>query len=161
MKSLEERIQRLEDIHDCEQLQYQYEYYLDHGYDGDGIASLFVKDGLWKITGVGGTAKGHEAIKRHAIDLGKVIKWGQHNMLAPMIEISEDGKTATGKFCLVCMLTMLDDHNQEDAYIEIGKYTNKYVKVDGKWLFQELTGDMEKAAPWDKGWVKAPMTKDI
>lgn len=56
MKTLEERIQRLEDIHDCEQLQYQYEYYLDHGYNGEGIASLFVEDGLWKITGVGGTA---------------------------------------------------------------------------------------------------------
>lgn len=82
-------------------------------------------------------------------------------MLAPMIEVADDGKTATGKFCLVCMLTMLDDQNKEDAYIEIGKYTNKYVKVNGKWLFQELTGDMEKAAPWDKGWVKSPMTKDI
>ena len=45
--TLEERIQRLEDIHACEQLQYKYEYYLDHGYQGEGIASLFTVDGLW------------------------------------------------------------------------------------------------------------------
>ncbi len=37
MATLEERIQRLEDIRECEQLQYKYEYYLDHGYDGDAL----------------------------------------------------------------------------------------------------------------------------
>ena len=36
MATLEERIQRLEDIRECEQLQYKYEHYLDIGYDGDG-----------------------------------------------------------------------------------------------------------------------------
>ena len=56
MATLEERIQRLEDIRECEQLQYKYEHYLDIGYDGDGIASLFVPDGLWEIRGCGGTA---------------------------------------------------------------------------------------------------------
>lgn len=159
MATLEERIQRLEDIRECEQLQYKYEYYLDHSYDGDGIASLFVPDGLWEIKGCGGTAKGHEAIKQHAKNLGKAIPWGQHNMMTPMVEVSEDGKTATGTFCLVCMVTMIDN-GVEDAYILVGKYSNKYVKIDGKWLFTELTGVIDQTAPWDKGRVKAAITKE-
>ena len=114
--TLEDRIQKLEDIRECEQLQYKYEQYLDSGYIGDGIASLFVKDGLWEIKGCDGTARGWDAIKKHAENLGKAIKWGQHNMMAPMIEVSEDGKSATGKFCLLCLLTMEVD-GVEDAYI--------------------------------------------
>lgn len=42
----------------------------------------------------------------------------------------------------------------------IGKYSNKYVKMDGKWLFAELTGVIDQTAPWDKGWVKAAITKE-
>ena len=77
--TLEARIQRLEDIRECEQLQYQYEKYLDNEYIGEGIASLFVEDGLWEITGCGSTARGHETIKKHAENLEKAIKWGQHH----------------------------------------------------------------------------------
>lgn len=160
MLTLEERIQKLEDIRACEQLQYQYEYFLDHGYQGEGIASLFTQDGLWEIKGCGGTAQGHEAIKAHASRLGKAIPWGQHNMMAPMVEISEDGQSATGSFCLVCLLTMTDDKGKDDAYVLVGKYKNKYVKVDGKWYFQELTGLIEKTAPWEKGWVKETITRE-
>ena len=158
--TLEQRIQRLEDIHECEQLQYQYEYYLDHGYNGEGIASLFVEDGLWSITGVGGTVRGKEDIKKHAVNLGKAIPWGQHNMMAPMVKIAEDGQTATGSFCLLCTLSMIVDDQPADAYVLVGKYTNKYQKIDGKWYFSELTGDIEKSAPWDLGWIKGAVTKE-
>ena len=123
-KTLEERVQALEDIRACEQLMYQYEWFLDHGYDGEGIASLFVEDGLWEIEGVGGTAKGHDAIVRHAADLVKALPWGQHNMVAPMIEVAADGQTAKGRFCLFCALTLTDENGTDEAYVEIGKYEN-------------------------------------
>ena len=80
-------------------------------------------------------------------------------MMTPMVEVSEDGKTATGTFCLVCMVTMIDDALKM-RYILVGKYSNKYVKIDGKWLFTELTGVIDQTAPWDKGWVKAAITKE-
>lgn len=88
MMTLEERVTRLEDIRACEQLQYQYEKYLDDGYLGEKIASLFVEDGLWSIAGVGGTAKGREAIIAHAKNLGKSIPWGQHHINHAYIETS-------------------------------------------------------------------------
>ena len=160
-KTLEERVQALEDIRACEQLMYQYEWFLDHGYDGEGIASLFVEDGLWEIEGVGGTAKGHDAIVRHAADLVKALPWGQHNMEAPMIEVAADGQTAKGRFCLFCALTLTDENGTDEAYVEIGKYENDYVKVDGEWKFKRLYGNMEKAARWDKGWVKDSLSKEF
>lgn len=160
-KTLEERIQALEDARACEQLMYQYEWFLDHGYDGEGIASLFVEDGLWEIEGVGGTAKGHDAIVQHAADLVKSLPWGQHNMVAPMIEVADDGQTAKGRFCLFCTLTLTDENGKDEAYVEIGKYENDYVKVDGKWKFKRLYGNMEKAARWDKGWVQDSLTKEF
>ena len=57
------------------------------------------------------------------------------------------------------MVTMIDD-GVEDAYILVGKYSNKYVKIDGKWRFTELTGVIDQTAPWDKGRVKAAITKE-
>ena len=158
-RTLEERIQHLEDIHECEQLQYAYQRYVDNGYDPEGIASLFTPDGLWEIKGTGGTAKGREAIKQHAKNLSAAITWGQHNMMTPSVIIGEDGKTATGAFCLICMLTMIET-GKKDAYILVGRYSNRYVKINGKWYFSELTGVIDQTAPWDKGWVKAPMTRE-
>lgn len=160
-KTLEERVQVLEDVRACEQLMYQYEWFLDHGYDGEGIASLFVEDGLWEIEGVGGTAKGHDAIVQHASDLVKALPWGQHNMVAPMIEIAADGQTAKGRFNLFCTLTLTDENGNDEAYVEIGKYENDYVKVNGEWKFKRLYGNMEKAARWDKGWVKDSLSKEF
>lgn len=159
MKTLEERVQALEDIRECEQLQYKYETYLDTGYIGEKIASLFVPDGLWEIKGYGGRAKGHDAIIAHAKNLGKAIVWGQHHMMAPMITLGEDGKTATGTFRLFCVLT-LEENGKREAHVLVGNYSNQYVKVDGKWYFKELTGVIEQAAPWDKGWVACPITKE-
>lgn len=153
MMTLEERVTRLEDIRACEQLQYQYEKYLDDGYLGEKIASLFVEDGLWSIAGVGGTAKGREAIIAHAKNLGKSIPWGQHHMIAPMIEIAEDGEHANGTFRLFCTITIADDDGKEHAYVMVGKYKTAYRKVNGKWYYTEIVGDIERSALWDKGWV--------
>lgn len=68
--SMEERIARLEDEKEIKKLKYTYAQILDKGYDPDKVASLFVEDGLWSISGVGGTAKGRENIKKHSVKLG-------------------------------------------------------------------------------------------
>lgn len=79
-------------------------------------------------------------------------------MMAPMVEIEEDGEHARGTFCLLCLVTMEVD-GKDDAYVLSGKYSNKYVRIDGKWYFEELTGHIEQTAPWEEGWVKVAFTK--
>ena len=41
------KIQRLEDIEAIRNLKAKYCAFCDDGYDADGIASLFVDDGIW------------------------------------------------------------------------------------------------------------------
>ncbi len=61
---LEKRIQRLEDTEAIKKLKYTYAKALDDGYDPEQVADLFIEDGLWSISGVGGTAKGWRNCKR-------------------------------------------------------------------------------------------------
>lgn len=160
--SLEQRIAQLEDIEAIKQLKYTYAQVLDDGYDPDKMAALFTEDGLWSISGVGGTAKGRENIKQHSRNLGKSIIWGQHNMFAPIVKVDEDGKTAKGYFYLICLLTMEAPETKEgkEAYVLAGKYQDKFVKIDGKWYFQELVGQINQSSPWSEGWVKQPFVKE-
>ena len=159
---VEQRLNRLEDIEAIKKLKYSYALYLDEGYDGDKVAGLFVNDGLWSISGVGGTAKGKQNIKEHTNNLGRDIRWGQHNIFAPVIDIAPDGLSAVGQFNLICLLTMAtpEDSNKDEAYILSGKYKDKFVKIDGKWYFEELVGSIEQSSPWSEGWVKQPFKKE-
>lgn len=160
--NLEQRIARLEDMEEIKKLKYTYAKILDEGYDPLKVASLFVEDGLWSISGVGGTARGRENIKAHSEKLGNDVIWGQHNMFSPIIEISEDGLSAKGEFYLLCLLTMKAPESKEGkgAYVLAGKYRDKFVKIDGKWYFDELVGHIEQASPWSKGWVEQSFTKE-
>lgn len=161
-KTLEQRIARLEDIEAVKQLKYTYAQVLDEGYDPERVAALFTEDGLWSISGVGGTAQGRENIKRHSANLGKDIIWGQHNMFAPVIKVADDGMSAEGDFYLVCLLTMVAPGTPDgkEAYVLAGKYHDKYVKIDGKWYIKEMIGHIEQSSPWSEGWVKQPFTKE-
>jgi hypothetical protein len=154
--SLEQRLTRLEDIEAIKQLKYQYAGYCDNQYDPEGIASLFTPDGHWIVTGVGGEATGHEEIKKHFTALAKDIVWALHYVMAPEIEISSDGNSATGKFYLLCLCTIIraNDRSQKDAVILTGNYVDQFVKINGRWYFKELSGVIHQASQWTEGWVR-------
>ena len=45
--TLEQQVARLAAIEDIKQMKARYCHYADHGYDPDGLASLFVEDAHW------------------------------------------------------------------------------------------------------------------
>jgi len=153
-----QRLSRLEDVRAIEQLKYKYAGYCDDSYDPDGIASLFTEDGRWVVDGEGGSMVGHEEIKAHFRALSEKISWAQHYMIAPRVELSEDGLSATGYFYLLCLCTIerTDDPAEKDAVILTLNYVDQLVKRDGKWFFQELLGRTHQVSDWDQGWVKQP-----
>ena len=61
--SLEERIQRLEDIEAIKQLKAEYCAYCDDGYNPDGIANLYTEDAVWD-GGPFGRYEGRDAIRK-------------------------------------------------------------------------------------------------
>lgn len=156
--SLEERIARLEDIEAIKDLKYRYAGYCDAGYDPDGITSLFTADGHWKVSGVGGEATGHDELRTFFTNMAKSIVWALHFMIAPRIEVAEDGKSAVGRFYLLCLCTIVrsDDPSKQDAVILTGNYVDQFVKVDGRWYFKELTATIHQASNWTEGWVNQP-----
>ena len=153
---LAQRLGRLEDVRAIEQLKYKYAAYCDDSYDPEGIASLFTEDGRWVVDGEGGTMTGHDEIKAHFRALSEKITWAQHYMIAPKVELSEDGRSAVGRFYLLCLCTIerTDDPAEKDSVILTLNYTNQFVKRDGTWYFQELLGSTHQVSNWDQGWVK-------
>ena len=106
LADLAARLTRLEDVRAIEQLKYRYANHCDNHYDPDGIAALFVEDGRWVVDGEGGTMTGHDEIKAHFRALSDKISWALHYMIAPQIDLAEDGQSATGRFYLLCLCTI-------------------------------------------------------
>ncbi|WP_435280933.1 nuclear transport factor 2 family protein [Streptomyces koelreuteriae] len=158
LAALEARLNRLEDARAVEQLKYRYAAHCDNAYDAQGIASLFTPDGRWVVDGEGGSNTGRVEITEHFKDLPKKILWAQHYVINPQVEIAEDGLSAIGNFRLLCLCTIArtDDAGAQDAVILTIDYTDRFVKRDGQWYFQELRGRTHQVSNWDQGWVKQP-----
>jgi SnoaL-like domain len=158
LSDIAERLTRLEDIRAIEQLKYRYAGFCDNGYDPQGIASLFVEDGRWVVDGEGGSMTGHDEIKAHFKALSSKITWALHFMIAPRVELADDGQSATGYFYLLCLCTIENsqDPSQNDPVILTLNYTDQFVKRSGSWYFQELRGRTHQVSNWDQAWVKQP-----
>lgn len=156
--SLEERIARLEDVEAIKDLKYRYAGYCDAKFDPDGITSLFTPDGHWKVSGVGGEATGHKEMRAFFTNMAKSIVWAQHFMIAPRIEVAEDGKSAVGRFyvLVLCSIVQTEDPSKKDAVILTGNSIDTFVKVDGRWYFKELTATIHQSSNWTEGWVNQP-----
>ena len=156
LQALERELGRLHDIRAIEQLKYRYANYCDNGYDPEGIASLFIPDGVWVVNGVGGDVAGAAAIREHFRELSKSISWALHFMIAPQVEVADDGQSTIGKFYLLCHCTIAksDKPADNDAVVLTLNYVDQFVKRNGQWLFKELRGSMHQASTWELGWVK-------
>lgn len=156
LQALERELGRLRDIRAIEQLTYRYANYCDNGYDPQGIASLFTPDGVWVVNGVGGDVAGADAIRQHFRELSKSISWALHFIIAPQVDLADDGMSAVGRFYLLCHCTIArtDQPDESDAVVLTLNYVDQFVKQDGQWLFKELRGTMHQASTWELGWVK-------
>lgn len=155
--SVEERLQRLEDVNEIQRLKSAYTLACDDNYNPDAICALFTDDGLWSMN-VFGHHQGKNEIHAFFSSVSEQIVWSLHTAATPSILISEDGTTATGTWYLVCPCTLArnDDPGQKDAVLITGSYSDAFRKVDGRWYFTEITARIHQISDWDKGWVRQP-----
>lgn len=141
MEDVATRLARLEDLEAIRSLKMRYARFCDNGYDPSGIASLFVPDGVWDGGRLFGRPQGTEAIREHFRGAPGRIPWSLHYILAPEIEIDPDGSHATGTWYLwqPCIRRSRDGTDHQ-AWLA-GTYRDRYVKVDGRWLFEEVVVD--------------------
>lgn len=61
---------------------------------------------------------------------------------------------------MICLLTMKADNAAgEVSCVLAAKYHDKFVKIDGHWLFSELVGHITGATTLSEGWVQDAFAK--
>jgi SnoaL-like domain len=156
-ESVEARLARLEDIEAIKALKARYAYYCDHGYDADGMASLFVEDSTWTSNAFG-TYHGREAIRAFQANISSQILWALHFMICPVVDVSDDGQNATGSWYLVEFATMVrgsdvPEPDVRDAVVMSAVYNDTFVREDSQWKFKKVEVEFHQVSDLDKGWV--------
>lgn len=150
MATIEERLKRIEDIEAIKQLKARYAAFCDDNYNPEGIASLFIDDGIWD-GGDLGKAEGHAAIVKFFQAAPSAFSFAIHNVMNPIIEV--DGDLATGRWYLLQPLTR-KSRNGETAMWLAGRYEDDYVRVGNQWKFKRLQFITRFLSPYDKGWAR-------
>jgi hypothetical protein len=150
--SLEEQIARLAAIEDIKQLKARYCAFCDADYDPDGLASLFVEDGVWDGGPEFGLHEGRDAIREFFGGAADSIVFAAHLVMNPIIEV--DGGTATGRWRLIMPCTMKDDSGKAEARWLLSDYRESYVERGGTWLFQSLAVNTQFLATHADGWAQ-------
>lgn len=145
------RLQWLYDIECIKQLKARYCAFADQDYDPDGIASLFVADGVWD-GGPFGRHEGRAAIHEFFTGVSKVISFVDHYATNPLIEI--DGDRATGRWDL--WAPIVKEPEPVACWI-MGKYVDVYVRTGEGWRFESLTLDVRALSPYDEGFARRRM----
>jgi hypothetical protein len=150
-------VARLEDIEALKALKARYAYYCDHGYDADGMASLFVEDSVWTSNAFG-TYHGREAIREFQANISSQILWALHFMICPVVDVSDDGQHATGSFYLIEFATMVrgkdaPEPDVRDAVVMSAVYNDTFVREGGEWKFKKVDVEFHQVSDLDKGWV--------
>jgi hypothetical protein len=139
--ALTARLDDLEDIAAIKALKTRYARFADAGYDPDGLASLFVDDGVWDGGALFGRCEGVEGIRQHFSGAPGRIPWALHFTLSPEIELEGPPgpqRRAKGTWYLwqPCVRRR-SDGTEHEAFLT-GTYTDTYVKADGRWKFETV-----------------------
>ncbi len=149
--SMEERLARLEAIEEIKALKARYCAYADDNYDAEGLASLFVPDGVWDGGQEFGHYVGREDLKKFLDRTRGDIRFAAHLVLNPIIEI-QDATHATGKWRLLMPATVAADGAREARWL-LCEYDEDYVRNEGRWMFKSVKMKVNFYAPHLKGWA--------
>ncbi|MCX4091483.1 nuclear transport factor 2 family protein [Nocardia sp. alder85J] len=140
---LVERLARLEDLAEIQQLYIDYGRHLDAG-DPVAYAELFARDAKLRLGPVM-RADGRAAIEAVATE---VLRAGDertvHVLASPRITL--DGDRATGE----CVWVAITQPDSGSPPVRVGRHLDKLVREDGRWRFAERKGLI------DVGTVSAP-----
>ena len=143
-----EKLQWLVDIEEIKQLKHRYCAFCDEGYDPDGIAGLFLDEGVWD-GGPFGRYEGRAAIHKFFSDVSNSISFANHYVTNHMIEV--DGDSASGRWDL--WQPMVQEPGSAACWL-VAKYREQYTRLDGSWYFRLLELDVRALSPYEQGFGK-------
>lgn len=131
---LQDRVRRLEDNLEIQQLFIDYGHHLDAG-DFEAYALLFAKEGE-VLLGPLGRAKGRDEIRAlMKKTLSGAVGQSFHVISNPMIALS--GDTATSEVMWTVVRRAEDGH---PSLSMIGRHRDELVREDGRWRFSKRRG---------------------
>ena len=148
-------VARLAAIEDIKQLKARYCAYCDQDYDPDGLAALFVDNGVWDGGAEFGRHEGRAAIRSFFRGASGSIVFAAHLVMNPIIEVEGDGDRASGRWRLLMPCTVQGRDAAPEARWLLSAYDERYVRVDGRWLFASLEVDTQFYAAHLAGWAAA------
>ena len=140
LKTLEQRITRLEDIEAIKQLKVRYSHICDDDHNPDKINDLFVENGIWESPDFG-RAQGHDEIKSLFKKFNEMFSFSQHNMMNPIIDVNDN--KASGIWYIMGPWTLTE--NDEEKWMAL-RYDDDYIKVNGVWKYQHLRVNLRMTA---------------
>jgi hypothetical protein len=137
VNDLEARLLRVEAEAAIVRLKARYSRFSDDGYDADGIAGLFVPDGVWDGGELFGRAEGVQAIRAHFAQAAARIPWALHFILNPIIDVHPDGRSATGSWYLWQPCVRQRSFGPVQSWLA-GTYDDTYELTADGWRFRSV-----------------------
>lgn len=151
-KSIEERLQVIEDREAIATLQARYVNYNDGGWRGPthqypkAVAGLFTEDGVWEGPTNDVRAEGAAAIEALFTQF-QAIPFIVHYVMNALIEIN--GDQARGEWHAI-VATTSPDHQSSLAF---GKYVNEYRRTEDSWKYTKMSFEAAAIATFPQGWT--------
>ncbi len=149
LQRIEARLQALEDAESIRNLKSQYAALCDDHYNPDGIAALFAPDAVWDSPGLG-RFEGREAIRTFFRGASSIFSFAIHYSLNGHIQI--DGDTAQARWYLFMPCTLAEG---DRALWRAGIDHERYVRLNGVWMFSHKRSEPLMNASFEEGWSRA------
>ncbi len=165
--SLEERIQRMEDVHQIQNLMGKYSYFHTADMQEETVA-LWAKHtpNTWVDVPSFGYYEGYEGLRRCYVGAhqsrGEEARIGgmhMHTLTTPVIEVAADGKTAKGVWISPGHETGGPPGQKPQAFWAWLKYGADFVREDGEWKLWHMRVFGIFFTPYDKGWVECNISE--
>lgn len=137
--SIEQRLQRMEDIEEIKQVIARYAKAADSNGEPALMAAVLTEDAVWNCEQVG-RWDGRDAIVAGLREVCTTrLPWALHYMTQPIIEVAADGQSANGEYYLWELAKAIPEGGgeSEDTWIG-GWYESKFRKEGGKWYFNRI-----------------------
>ncbi|MGH7859413.1 MAG: nuclear transport factor 2 family protein, partial [Candidatus Binatia bacterium] len=138
-EDLVRRIERLEAIEEIKQLKSRYARACDPRHDVETLLSLFTDDAVFSVERFG-RYEGKAAIREFLEGADDIVPWALHYMIAPVVEVSDDRRSARGTWYLWEPAKMpRPPRGDIEAFWIAGVYEDELVRESDGWRFKSVS----------------------
>jgi hypothetical protein len=157
VKTLEERLEALEEKEAISTLLYEYAELCDAGYPADDLIELFVPEGAW-VSNALGEFHGRDALHSFFEDIADDLRWARHYFLMPTIRLADDGLSAVCRWSVHEIATQrgLEEGSPNEPILITATDVITVRKVDSHWKFVRFDVTFHQISSLVHGWVDQP-----